>query len=71
VFPADDGAAYEQIMGRWSQRLAPLLIEFGGLADGAASCPIAPTVPVRSRPRPGRVAELCRWKRRAALCAVD
>ena len=25
--------AYEDIMGRWSQRLAPLLIRFGGLAD--------------------------------------
>lgn len=26
--------AYEQIMGRWSRRLAPLLIRFGGLLDG-------------------------------------
>lgn len=26
--------AYEQIMGRWSQRLAPLLLGFGGLSDG-------------------------------------
>jgi len=26
--------AYEQVMGRWSRRLAPLLIEFGGLSDG-------------------------------------
>jgi len=26
--------AYEQLMGRWSRRLAPLLIRFGGLADG-------------------------------------
>jgi SAM-dependent methyltransferase len=26
--------AYEQVMGRWSRRLAPLLIRFGGLADG-------------------------------------
>ena len=34
VFPAHDGAVYEQAMGRWSRRLAPLLIEFGGLADG-------------------------------------
>jgi SAM-dependent methyltransferase len=34
VFPAHDAAGYEQIMGRWSRRLAPLLIEFGGLADG-------------------------------------
>ena len=29
-----NAAAYEQIMGRWSQRLAPLLIRFGGLSDG-------------------------------------
>jgi SAM-dependent methyltransferase len=34
VFPAHDAALYEQAMGRWSRRLAPLLIEFGGLADG-------------------------------------
>jgi ubiquinone/menaquinone biosynthesis C-methylase UbiE len=34
VFPAHDAAAYEQIMGRWSRRLAPLLIEFGGVAEG-------------------------------------
>ena len=25
--------AYEAIMGRWSRRLAPLLIRFGGLSD--------------------------------------
>jgi SAM-dependent methyltransferase len=36
VFPAHDAAAYEQIMGRRS-RLAPLLIEFGGLAETALS----------------------------------
>ncbi len=29
-----DAAAYEQLMGRWSRRLAPLLIRFGGLNDG-------------------------------------
>src|SRR5215471_19690047 len=29
-----DAEAYEQVMGRWSRRLAPLLIRFGGLADG-------------------------------------
>jgi SAM-dependent methyltransferase len=29
-----DAAAYEQLVGRWSHRLAPLLIGFGGLADG-------------------------------------
>jgi SAM-dependent methyltransferase len=29
-----DAEAYEQLMGRWSRRLAPLLIEFGGLNDG-------------------------------------
>ncbi len=33
-FTALDAAAYDQLMGRWSRRLAPLLIEFGGLADG-------------------------------------
>ena len=26
--------AYEQLMGRWSRVLAPLLIRFGGLSDG-------------------------------------
>jgi SAM-dependent methyltransferase len=26
--------AYEQVMGRWSRRLAPPLIRFGGLSDG-------------------------------------
>src|SRR3954447_14956594 len=26
--------AYERFMGRWSRRLAPLLIRFAGLADG-------------------------------------
>ena len=25
---------YEKVMGRWSRRLAPLLIQFGGLAEG-------------------------------------
>jgi ubiquinone/menaquinone biosynthesis C-methylase UbiE len=34
IFPAHDATTYEQVMGRWSRRLAPLLIEFGGLADG-------------------------------------
>ena len=26
--------AYEKVMGRWSRRLAPPLIQFGGLANG-------------------------------------
>jgi SAM-dependent methyltransferase len=26
--------AYEAVMGRWSRRLAPLLVRFGGLSDG-------------------------------------
>jgi SAM-dependent methyltransferase len=34
TFNAQNAQAYEQIMGRWSRRLAPLLIRFGGLADG-------------------------------------
>src|SRR3954453_16595154 len=29
-----DADAYDRLMGRWSRRLAPLLIGFGGLADG-------------------------------------
>jgi SAM-dependent methyltransferase len=29
-----DADAYDQLMGRWSRRLAPLLIQFGGLFDG-------------------------------------
>jgi SAM-dependent methyltransferase len=29
-----NAAAYEQVMGRWSRKLAPLLIRFGGLSDG-------------------------------------
>ena len=33
-FAAHNADAYEQVMGRWSRRLAPLVIQFGGLADG-------------------------------------
>ena len=29
-----DADAYDRLMGRWSRRLVPLLIGFGGLADG-------------------------------------
>src|SRR5262245_46791676 len=29
-----DADRYEQLMGRWSRRLAPALIRFGGLSDG-------------------------------------
>jgi hypothetical protein len=32
--------AYEQVMGRWSRRLAPLLIRFGGLSDGDRASPM-------------------------------
>ncbi len=34
TFNAHNAAAYEQAMGRWSRRLAPLLIGFVGVADG-------------------------------------
>jgi SAM-dependent methyltransferase len=30
----ENADAYEQLMGRWSRRLAPLLIRYGGLSDG-------------------------------------
>jgi len=33
-FNVHDAAGYEQLMGRWSKKLAPLFIEFVGLADG-------------------------------------
>jgi ubiquinone/menaquinone biosynthesis C-methylase UbiE len=33
-FNVHDAAGYDQIMGRWSQKLAPLLIDFAGLAAG-------------------------------------
>jgi ubiquinone/menaquinone biosynthesis C-methylase UbiE len=33
-FNVRDAAGYEQLMGRWSQRLAPLFIDFVGLANG-------------------------------------
>jgi len=33
-FNVHDAAGYERLMGRWSQKLAPLFIEFAGLANG-------------------------------------
>jgi ubiquinone/menaquinone biosynthesis C-methylase UbiE len=33
TFNVYDAAGYEQLMGRWSQKLAPLFIKFTGLAD--------------------------------------
>lgn len=33
-FNVHDAAGYEQLMGRWSRKLAPLFIDFSGLADG-------------------------------------
>lgn len=34
TFNANSPEAYEQVMGRWSKRLAPLLIGFAGAAEG-------------------------------------
>jgi ubiquinone/menaquinone biosynthesis C-methylase UbiE len=34
TFDARNADVYEQSMGRWSRRLAPLLIRLGGVADG-------------------------------------
>jgi SAM-dependent methyltransferase len=34
TFMAGDGAGYERQMGRWSRRLAPLFIDFAGIAGG-------------------------------------
>jgi ubiquinone/menaquinone biosynthesis C-methylase UbiE len=33
-FNVHDAVGYEQLMGRWSKKLAPLLIDFAGLAEG-------------------------------------
>src|SRR5262245_66382222 len=33
-FNVQDAAGYEQLMGRWSKKLAPHFIDFAGLADG-------------------------------------
>lgn len=35
-FNVQVAAGYEQLMGRWSRRLAPLFIDFTGIADGEA-----------------------------------
>jgi ubiquinone/menaquinone biosynthesis C-methylase UbiE len=34
IFPAADGEGYERQMGRWSRRLAPLLVDFAGIRAG-------------------------------------
>src|SRR5580704_4288544 len=33
-FNVHNAAGYEQLMGRWSQKLAPLFIDFAGVANG-------------------------------------
>jgi ubiquinone/menaquinone biosynthesis C-methylase UbiE len=33
-FNVQNAAGYEQLMGRWSQKLAPLFINYAGVADG-------------------------------------
>jgi ubiquinone/menaquinone biosynthesis C-methylase UbiE len=33
-FQVHDAAGYEQLMGRWSRKLAPLFIDFAGIAEG-------------------------------------
>jgi len=34
TFSVSNAAGYEQLMGRWSQKLAPRFIDFAGIADG-------------------------------------
>ncbi|MPW19596.1 methyltransferase domain-containing protein [Paraburkholderia sp. CNPSo 3157] len=36
TFNVQAAAGYEQLMGRWSKRLAPLFVDFAGLRDGAS-----------------------------------
>lgn len=33
-FNVESADGYERLMGRWSRKLAPMLIDFAGLADG-------------------------------------
>ncbi len=33
-FNVESADGYEQLMGRWSKKLAPGLVDFAGLADG-------------------------------------
>ncbi|ODT07064.1 MAG: SAM-dependent methyltransferase [Mesorhizobium sp. SCN 65-20] len=33
-FNVQDAAGYEQLMGRWSRKLAPKFVDFAGIADG-------------------------------------
>ena len=39
-FNVRNATGYEQLMGRWSQKLAPLFIDFAGLADILAMVPV-------------------------------
>ena len=42
TFLATDGNGYEAQMGRWSKRLAPLLIDFAAIsAPAVSSMPVA------------------------------
>ena len=34
TFNVQAAGGYEQLMGRWSKRLAPLFVDFAGLRDG-------------------------------------
>ena len=34
TYTAADGGGYERMMGRWSRRLAPVFLQFAGMADG-------------------------------------
>jgi hypothetical protein len=34
TFVATDPAGYGKFVGRWSQRLAPLFVEYAGVTDG-------------------------------------
>jgi trans-aconitate methyltransferase len=66
---ARNADAYEQVMGQWSRRLAPLLMQFGGLADGDrvvdVGCGTGSLTSVRFQPPPAGHAGLdCRAARR-------
>jgi ubiquinone/menaquinone biosynthesis C-methylase UbiE len=65
TFTATDGDGYELVMGRWSQRLALLFLDFGGTRDGervldvgCGTGHLAKAVVERSRPAEVRAIDL-------------
>jgi hypothetical protein len=69
-FNVHNAAGYEQLMGRWSQRLAPPFIEFAGVEDGERILATTkPCTPADGRCRMAPEGQL--MATRAAILATD